>query len=128
AVFDAFVTVFTRKVERYVRLATNGTGLLPPGEPSLDLQIVLAEEASRLASQFQVMCIRATDYCPPVDITFGEFLRAAVTADRDLIPDDPWGYREAWVDAFRRRGINMPNVRSLAEDALVWREPELDPG
>ncbi len=128
AVFEAFVTVFSRKVERYVRLATNGTGLLPPGEPSLDFQIVLAEEASQLASQFQVMCIRALDYCPPVDITFGEFLRAAVTADRDLIPSDPWGYREAWVDAFRRRGITMPNVRSLAEDALVWREPELDLG
>jgi hypothetical protein len=31
AVFDAFDTVYKRKVQRYLRLATNGTGILPKG-------------------------------------------------------------------------------------------------
>ena len=124
AVFDAFNTVYERKTTRYVRLATGGTGQLPMGElPSL-LQEMLAEEASRLASQFLSICIRAIDYCPPVDLEFGEFLRAVITADRELVPDDPWAYREAWIDAFRERGILPSRVKSLDEEALLWNAPE----
>ena len=41
------------------------------------------------------------DYCPPVDVRLGDYLRALVTADYDLVPDDPWGYREALVRGFR---------------------------
>jgi hypothetical protein len=125
AVFDAYLAVYRRKTERYVRLATAGTGVLPPGELPEDLQAVLAAEASQLASQFLAVCIRAIDYCPPVDIALGEFLRAVLTADHDLVPDDPWGYREAWIDAFGRHGIYPPGVRSLAEDELRWDPPEV---
>lgn len=124
AVFEAFITVFRRKTERLVRLATNGSGRLPPGDLPADLQAALAEKASRLASQFLTMCIRAIDYCPPVDITFGEYLRAVITADRDLVPDDPWAYREAWIDAFRRHRIYPSHVDDLSEDSLLWRAPE----
>ena len=46
------------------------------------------------------MCIRALDYCPPVDITFGEYLRAIITADCDLVEDDRLRYRVAFVEAF----------------------------
>ncbi len=123
AVFEAFLTVFRRKTERYIRLATGGSGVLPPGELPADLQDVLAAEASKLASQFLAMCVRAIDYCPPVDLEFGEFLRAVITADYDLVPDDPWGYREAWIDAFHRRKIYPRHVASLSEDALRWRPP-----
>lgn len=70
------------------------------------------------------MCIRAIDYCPPVDISFGDYLRAVITADRDLVPDDPWGYREAWIDAFRRHHIFPKSVPDLSEEALFWRGPE----
>jgi hypothetical protein len=127
AVFDAYLAVYRRKTERYVRLATGGTGVLPDGELPEDLQSVLADEASQLASQFLAACIRAIDYCPPVDIALGEFLRAVLTADYDLVPDDPWGYREAWIDAFGRHGIYPPGVRSLAEDELRWDPPEVSP-
>ncbi|UBF30357.1 hypothetical protein K9N68_34700 (plasmid) [Kovacikia minuta CCNUW1] len=106
AVFEAFNTMFKRKTERYIRLATGGSGVLPVGEMSVDLQALLADEASKLASQFLAICIRAIDYCPAVDLEFGEFLRAVITADRDLVPDDPWGYREAWIDG-------LPATRDL---------------
>ena len=40
-----------------------------------------------MAERLLTICIRALDYCPPTDITFGEYLRALVTADYDLKPD-----------------------------------------
>lgn len=120
AVFDAFVTVYTRKTERYVRLATGGTGVLPPGELPDDLQAVLAEEASQLASQFLNVCIRAIDYCPPVNLKLGDFLRAVITADLELVPHDPWAYREAWIDAFARHRIFPDGAPSLAEEDVRW--------
>jgi hypothetical protein len=126
AVFDAFNTVYRRKVARYIRLATGGSGHLGPGQMSADLQAVLAEEATQLASQFLSICIRAIDYCPPVDLEFGEFLRAVITADRELVPDDRWAYREAWIDAFRERGIQPSRVAALDEDALTWKAPEVE--
>jgi hypothetical protein len=128
AVFDAFTTVFQRKVQPYIRLATNGSGILPPGEISADLVDVLAKVASRLASQFLSILIRAIDYCPPVDIRFGDYLRALITADYDLVPDDPFGYREALIDAFRRRAIFPAFVNNLSEDALIWNRPRKNVG
>ena len=72
------------------------------------------------------MCIRALDYCPPVDITFGEFLRAIITADADVVPDDDLHYRVAFVEAFRRRGIYPRDLRTLSPDSLLWRTPDTD--
>ena len=123
AVFEAFVTIFKRKTERTIRLATNGSGVLPPGEISHDLQCELAEKASRLASQFLTICIRAIDYCPPVGINFGDYLRALITADYDLVPDDPWDYRGALIDAFWHRNIYPRFATSLSVDALLWKGP-----
>ena len=121
AVFDAFCAVYQRKSNRYLRLATQGTGELPAGALPDALVSVFAEEASNLATQFLRICVRALDYCPPVEITLGEFLRAMITADRDLVPHDPWAYREALIDAFAQRGIYPDRVPHLSEDALVWR-------
>jgi len=124
AVFDAFTTVHARKAERHLSLATGGTGVLPPGAPPHELVVALSNEATELARQFLAMCIRAIDYCPPVDLELGEFLRAVITADRDLVPDDRWDYREAWIQAFRRRGIRPSGVATLSEDTLAWSAPD----
>jgi hypothetical protein len=121
AVFEAFLKVFKRKTERFLRLATGGSGVLRAGELPADLQAVLADKAAQLADQFLAMLIRAIDYCPPVGLTFGEYLRALITADYDLIPEDKFGYREALIDAFLRRNIYPRYVSSLSEDALLWR-------
>lgn len=123
AVFEAYLTIFERKTAPFLRLASNGTGICPPGELPPDLVDILAHSASSLAGHFQSLIIRAVDYCPPVNINLGEFLRALITADYDLVPDDPWGYREALIDAFSRRNIYPRHVPTLAEDALLWRPP-----
>ncbi|HYO82026.1 MAG TPA: hypothetical protein VES20_11525 [Bryobacteraceae bacterium] len=125
AVFDAYLTLFRRKTAPFIRLATGGTGVLPPGALPYDLVEVLAKRASRLAEQILRICIRAIDYCPPVDLELGEFLRAMITADRDVAPNDPYGYREAFIDAFRKQGIYPSGVSMLSEDALVWGTPEM---
>jgi Subtilase family len=120
AVFAAFVTIYKARSADLMRLATNGTGILPAGEISQDLAVRLANEASAVADQVLNICIRALDYVPPIDITFGEYLRALITADRDLVPNDSRGYRVAFIAAFRDRGIFPTDVRHLAEDSLVW--------
>jgi hypothetical protein len=125
AVFEAFTTVFERKVEPYIQLTTNRSMLLPQGQIPSELIELLARSASRLASQFLSVLIRAVDYCPPVDITFGDFLRAIITADGDLVPDDRYAFREAMIDAFRRRAIFPDHVDSLSEDSLTWSKPRV---
>ncbi|WP_152535436.1 peptidase M4 [Bradyrhizobium sp. Ai1a-2] len=120
AMFEAFATVLRRKTKRYLRLAR-----LAPGEaPGPELTQILADQASTLASQFLSICIRAIDYCPPFDLRLGEYLRAVITADFDLVQDDPFGYREAIIDAFARRHIYADDVPDLAEDSLLWRPPD----
>ena len=52
AVFEAFAKIYRRKTERYLRLATGGTGILPAGELPYDLQGVLADRVAKLAGQF----------------------------------------------------------------------------
>jgi hypothetical protein len=123
AVFEAFLDVYKKRIEDLLRIATGGTGKLPEGHIHPDLVERMAQEAAGTASHIQQMCIRAVDYCPPVDITFGEFLRALITADENLVPEDTFGYRAAMIDAFRRRGIFPLDVRNLAADSLRWQEP-----
>ncbi|WP_439397239.1 hypothetical protein ACRQ5Q_09100 [Bradyrhizobium sp. PMVTL-01] len=120
AIFEAFATILRRKTKRVIRLAR-----LAPGEaPGSELCEILADQASTLASQFLSICIRAIDYCPPFDLCFGEYLRAVITADFDLIQDDPFGYREAIIDCFARRRIYPDDVPDLAEDTLLWQPPD----
>lgn len=122
AVFDAFLQIYRVRTVDLLRLATGGTGILPPGAISTDLVECLTQEATKVAGQVLRMCIRALDYCPPVDITFGEYLRALITADLELVPDDPWDYRVAFVSAFRSRGIYPKEVQSLSIESLMWEE------
>lgn len=70
------------------------------------------------------MCIRAFDYLPPVDVTFGDYLRALVTADFELNALDEVGMRAGMIEGFRARGVYPENVVSLAEEALLWDPTE----
>jgi hypothetical protein len=126
AVFDAFLNIYRRRSADLLRLATGGTGVLPPGDIPYDLVNRLAKEASKTAEHVLNICIRALDYSPPVDMTFGDYVRALITADRDLVPDDDRGYRVAFLQAFRRRGIYPEFVRNLSTESVCWDSPELN--
>lgn len=124
AVFDAFLKIYKRRTELTIRVATGGSGILPPGNIAADLAEALSREAAKTARQVLNLCVRALDYLPPVDITFGEYLRAAITADRQLVPNDPLGYRVAFVEAFRAWGIQPEGLTTVTPESLCWSPPE----
>lgn len=119
AVFDAFLTIYRQRVRDMLRIAGR-ENMRPDQEMPFELAGRFAVEAWRVAQAMLRMCIRAFDYLPPVDISFGDYLRALVTADLELSPDDESGQRGAIIEAFRLRGIYPNSVRSLAEESLVW--------
>lgn len=120
AVFDAFFRTYQRRIADLIRIATGGSGRLPEGDLHPDLVKRIAAEAATTAQTFLTMCIRAFEYLPPVDVTFSDFLRAVVTADHELAPDDPLEQRNALIDAFRIRGITLDEVSSLSLEAIKW--------
>lgn len=124
AVFDAYFTIYISRIRDLLRIAGFNSQISAGKEIHPDLAERLAAEASKTAENFLNICVRALDYCPPVDIRFGDFLRAVITADFDLVSDDPYGYRAAIIDAFRLRGIRPTNVISYAEESLRWCPPE----
>jgi hypothetical protein len=125
AVFDAFLLIYQRRTADLYRIYTGGTGVLKPGAIHPDLVRRLAAEANKSAGHTARMCMRALDYIPPVDITFGEYLRGIITADFDLVPDDTYGYRVAFVEAFQRRGIYPEDLDTLSVETLRWQGIDL---
>ncbi|MFN8288709.1 MAG: hypothetical protein U0U70_00490 [Chitinophagaceae bacterium] len=122
AVFEAFLSIYKSRIADLLRIASNGSGILRQGELHPDLVKRLADEAAKASKHVLNMCIRALDYCPPVDITFGEYLRAIITADIDLVADDRHDYRLAFIDAFRKRGIYPTGIKHLSIDSLCYPE------
>ncbi len=125
SVFDAFRTVYGRRTADLRRIAgvegdVAGRDLHP------DLLDRLVGEATRTAQAVLTVCLRAFDYMPPIDATFGDYLRSLVTADFELSPDDDQGIRAAMIAAFRARGIYPSDVASLSQDSILW--PRVDPG
>ncbi len=120
-IFDAFINLYKRRIADLVRIATDGTGILPAGSLHPDLVNRMAKEASKTAGHILKICIRALDYCPPVDINFGDYLRAIITSDYDLVNDDTLEYRIAIVEAFQRRGIFPDNVKSMSVESLLCK-------
>ena len=120
AIFEAFLTIYKSHTADLRRIATGGTGRLPEGDIHPDLVARCAAEAEKVAQRVLSICIRALDYLPPVDVTFGDYVRALITADVDLVPDDPRRYRVAFIAAFRNRGIYPRDVRTLSIESLRW--------
>ena len=87
AVFEAFLHVYARRTRGLFRLwATAAEDRLnirampsDMGDLHPDLTRRLAADVSHLATTFLQLCIRAIAYCPAVDITLGDYLRAMMT-------------------------------------------------
>ena len=122
AVFDAYFTIYLRQTADIFRVFRAGGGKGDEVELPMPMAGLLADAATRTADTFFQICARAIDYCPPVDITFGDYLRALITADRDLRPADPLGNRDALMQAFRLRGIYPRDAPYFSEEALCWQQ------
>jgi hypothetical protein len=120
AVFDAFFSVYMdRATELFHIYRAGGRSDLDDDLPA-PLAELLTDHASQTAVFFFELCARSLDYCPPVDITFGDFLRAIITVSTDLDPSDDSGVRDALMEAFRLRGIFSESAKFYSEDALSW--------
>lgn len=119
AVFDAFFSTYQARIADLLRIAGRGEAA-SEDELHPDLVGRVADEAAKTAQNVLTMCIRAFEYLPPVDLTYGDYLRALVTADYEVVPDDPLEQRNALIEAFRVRGIVPRGVGSLALNALLW--------
>ena len=126
AVFDAYFTLYMRRTADLFRVFKAGGGNIHSIELSGSMANLLAEAASRTAESLFQICVRAIDYCPPVDITFGDYLRAVITADRAYRPTDEAGVRDAFMQAFRLRGIVPDDAQFFSEESLCW--PPVPPG
>ncbi len=126
AVFGAFLDIYMRRTGDLFRIATEGAGILRPGAIHPDLVSRLADEARKAAQHVLTICIRALDFCPPVDLNFGDYLRAIVTADYEVSREDKYGYRIAFVESFRKWGIYPSNLQTLSPASLRWRGPQFD--
>jgi hypothetical protein len=120
AVFDAYFTIYLKQTADLFRIFRAGGGSSDSTELSVSMANMLAQSASRTAERLFQICVRAIDYCPPVDITFGDYLRAVITADRDLHPSDEVGVRDAFMQAFRLRGIVPEDAQYFSEESLCW--------
>ncbi len=119
AVLNSFIEVWTTRLKTW----------LPRTEKTVALDRVI-EDGSDAAEQLLTMCIRALDYCPVVDITFGDFLSALLTADMELLPDDgKYGYRKVLRDQFKAWRIQPASgaaeeVRArIVSEPGVWQKP-----
>ncbi len=121
AVYGAFRRIFDDKTER-LRGLIGANGRITSREAAG----LVAAQAQRLAAQFQALLIRALDYLPPLAVSFGDYLRALITADRDLVREDPWGYRESLVASFRRFDIPVQreDVPDLSVGSLLFKAPQ----
>lgn len=127
AVFDAYFTIYLRRTADLFAIWRSRGVESDSGLPA-ELAKRLADEASHTADQFFFICARALDYCPPVDVTFGDFLRAILTADLDLHPDDPEGLRDAIMEAFRARGLLPEDAQAYSQECLFWPRVDMATG
>ncbi|ENO90217.1 hypothetical protein [Thauera linaloolentis] len=73
----------------------------------------VAAEGAKVADHLLTMSIRALDYCPPLDLEFGDYLAALLTADAEIAPDDKrYHYRDTVSKVFGSFGIEPPASRT----------------
>lgn len=92
----SFLTIWTRRIR--------ALGTFGRDRYNIDMVV---EEGATAAAILLTMAIRALDYCPPVDLEFGDFLAALLTVDTETVPDDSkYGYRPVIRRTFQAYGID----------------------
>lgn len=123
-IYLVLLAIFERRTADLIALATDGSGVLRSGAIRPELADRLAREATRTAREMLRMCIRALDYCPPVDITFGSYLRAILTADLEMVETERLSYRTAFLEQFRAADLLPANLRTASIETLSWTAPD----
>jgi hypothetical protein len=102
AVMNSFLEVWLKRLEPYLEDRDANS--------RIDVNLIIDEGASA-ANQLLTMVIRALDYTPPTDLSFGDFLSALLTADTEVVPDDSkYGYRKVLLQNFKDLGIKPSSL------------------
>jgi hypothetical protein len=97
AMMSTFLQVWRKRLEKYME-----------DRSEVDVSVVV-DEGAESADHLLTMSIRALDYLPPTDIRFFDYLRALLTSDREMVPDDSkYEYRQKLRDSFKDYGITPP--------------------
>jgi hypothetical protein len=119
AVLHAFVGAWRHRLEALGDEATRRNGR------TLDRERVV-EEGAEIAGTLLTTAIRALDYAPTNNVTFGDYLSAVLTGDREVRPDDKkYQLRRRLREAFASFGIR-PAARGGVEGAWPLAPPSLD--
>ncbi len=108
-VLRSFLRVCERRLLEKLKRTGGGTKKLPPWW--------LYDEGAKAAKHMMYLLIRAIDYLPPVHVTFRSFLTALLTADRELVPQDTYGYRTTLLEIFAAHGIEPLTTK---DDEGCW--------
>ena len=117
-IFDALIRLYNHRTKDLFRIANHSqdkSSLL-----STDLIQRLATEIIDISQNLLKICIQALDFVPPCDISFGDYIRALITADYEMAPIDDGGYRVAMIEAFRDWGFHIDRVNTMSVDSLIW--------
>jgi hypothetical protein len=77
---------------------------------------VFDREGAKSARHVLGMCIRALDWLPPVDVSYEDYLRAILSADEQLVPEDTHGYRSSFAQSFAAFGIDAGRPQDKEND------------
>lgn len=113
AMLRSFLDIWVNRLSR--------VGTIVDGKKDRSLVI---EEGARAADHLLTMAIRAIDYCPPVDLSFSDYLSALLTVDREVVPDDRYGYRDALLSNFAAFGIS-PSKRADVDGSWLRCNEEM---
>jgi hypothetical protein len=125
AMLNSFLEIWVRRIDKIgtIEIKTVAADGSQRVERKKDRDLV-AEAGARVAGHLLTMAIRALDYCPPVDLSFQDFLSALLTVDSEVTPDDDrYGYREVLLDWFTQ--FHIPRARGSAKDG-TWNRCEAD--
>jgi hypothetical protein len=114
SVLQAFLSAYE---ERLMTLGLDSRGQLPA--------VRVAEEGADIADRLLTMSIRALDYLPPTDVSFGDYISALITSDLEMRPDDSrYHLRTHLVAGFSAFGFRPSS--SYGGETGRW-EPPLEP-
>ncbi|MGU3498026.1 hypothetical protein [Mycobacterium sp. C31M] len=92
-----------------------------PGNDTRIPRKILVEQGADIADLLLTMTVRAIDYTPPIHVTFADFLRAMLTADREVRNDDTrYQLRATLREQMAAYGI----VGTSQDDDGCWLPPD----
>lgn len=95
AMLNAFLKIWLARISKLGDIVQDGRRMKD--------RSVVVEAGARVADHLLTMAIRAIDYCPPVDVSFSDYLTALLTVDAEVVPDDDrYGYRATLLAEFGR--------------------------